>query len=101
MTTTTVSSYRVVPSPVDEIDLATAETLVGEVLANSEGAREVIVDLSGVSFCDLAGVRALSALSSWLSVVGVQLVLTGATGRVARLLDWSADWSGLMQRPSR
>lgn len=101
MTTTTVSSHRVVRSPVGEIDLATADTLVGEVLAHSEGAREVIVDLSGVTFCDLAGVRALSAVSAWLSVVGVELVLTGATGGVARLLDWSAGWSGLTQRSSR
>ncbi|MEO3809226.1 STAS domain-containing protein [Sphaerisporangium sp. B11E5] len=47
----------------------------------------VIIDVSGVDFCDSSGVAALLACHRHLARQGGELVLVGADGRVARLLE--------------
>jgi anti-sigma B factor antagonist len=59
-----------------EIDLSNAGELA-TVADNLDGAAVIIVDMSGVSFLDAAGVTALLRLAARLSLTGRHLILTG------------------------
>ncbi|HUP15267.1 MAG TPA: STAS domain-containing protein [Acidimicrobiia bacterium] len=77
-------------SPAGEIDLATVGQLE-DVLAASivDGKTDVAVDLTGVTFMDSTGLRALLAANQNLSGSGHRLALVVAGGPVDRLLDIS------------
>ncbi|MFF8772489.1 STAS domain-containing protein [Kitasatospora sp. NPDC015120] len=69
-----------------EIDIATAPRL-GRRLAAALGAhREVVLDLSEVTFMDCSGLRVLVQARNRADRYGGRLVLRGARGPVARLL---------------
>ena len=76
--------------PTGEVDLATVALLEEELAASAaiEGA-DVAVDLSGVTFMDSTGLRALLAANQQLSGAGRRLVIIVAGGPVDRLLDIS------------
>jgi anti-anti-sigma factor len=59
-----------------EIDLSNAGELAG-VADNLDGAAVIILDMSGVSFLDAAGVTALLRLAARLNLTGRHLILTG------------------------
>ncbi|MFG3441119.1 STAS domain-containing protein [Nonomuraea sp. NPDC047897] len=69
-----------------ELDLATAEpfsALMNTVLAGA-GPR-VTLDVSGISFCDMSGLRALRRCGELARVSGTELLLTGVPDRMRRL----------------
>jgi anti-sigma B factor antagonist len=73
-----------------ELDLATAPLLASEALELIEdGARDVIVDLSGLTFCDSSGLSAFVRIANRLNPSAGRLVLAGPTAIVRRVLDVS------------
>ena len=77
-------------SPSGEIDLATVGQLEDALAASiGNGDTDVAVDLTGVTFMDSTGLRALLAANQNLSESGHRLALIVAGGPVDRLLDIS------------
>lgn len=76
-------------SPSGEIDLATVGQLEDSLATLSDGNTDVAVDLTGVTFMDSTGLRALLAANQSLSESGRRLALVVAGGPVDRLLDIS------------
>ncbi|MEV4557873.1 STAS domain-containing protein [Kitasatospora sp. NPDC049285] len=69
-----------------EIDLDTAPGLHRELARALTERREVVLDLSGVTFMDCAGLGALVRARNQAERCGARLVLRGAGGCVVRLL---------------
>lgn len=71
-----------------ELDIASADEL-GEALHafDADGFRHVTLDLSGVSFCDAAGIGALIAAHNAVTTTGGELSLSGLRSPVRRVLD--------------
>ena len=74
-----------------ELDLATAPRLCALLdAARAERVRRVVIDLTGVDFCDSTGLRALMGASTELRHAGGRLALAVLpNGGVARLFDIS------------
>jgi anti-anti-sigma factor len=88
-------------SPSGEIDLATVGQLENELNANLEsGPKHVVVDLTGVTFMDSTGLRALLAAHQNLAIMGRRMTLVVAGGPVDRLLDISGVGPNLEIFPS-
>lgn len=67
-----------------ELDLATKPALLGELRsAVAEGATEIVVDISGLSFVDSSGVGAFLEARQ----LGASVLLRNPTGRVRKLLE--------------
>jgi anti-anti-sigma factor len=71
-----------------ELDLSTAPELTTAIdrLA-AEGHRELLLDLSELTFCDSTGIAAFVRGDNLAAAAGGWLRITGATGRVARVLE--------------
>ncbi|MET7968980.1 STAS domain-containing protein [Micromonospora sp. NPDC005305] len=71
-----------------ELDLATAPELNAAIdrLA-AEGHRELLLDLAELTFCDSTGIAAFVRGDNLVTAAGGWLRITGATGRVARVLQ--------------
>ncbi|MET7336471.1 STAS domain-containing protein [Nonomuraea sp. NPDC005650] len=75
---------------VGELDLATAEPL--SMLVNAavaDAGPRLVLDLSGISFCDMSGLRALRICGETAHASGVALELIGLPDRMLRLLTIS------------
>jgi anti-sigma B factor antagonist len=72
-----------------ELDLATAPRLAARLDALRSNGRpgRVLVDLSGVEFCDSTGLRALIGAAAELRAAGGRLAVSAPAGPVSRLLD--------------
>ncbi|HKX76775.1 MAG TPA: STAS domain-containing protein [Acidimicrobiia bacterium] len=71
-----------------EIDLATVEQLESAVdQALRSGATQLVIDLTGVTFLDSTGLRALLQTHGRMSDLGGSLALVLNGGPVERLLD--------------
>jgi stage II sporulation protein AA (anti-sigma F factor antagonist) len=72
-----------------ELDLATAPKLCSALdAARGHRVKRLVIDLTGVDFCDSTGLRALIGASSELRFGGGRLAVAClATGPVARLFD--------------
>src|SRR3712207_685893 len=72
-----------------DLDLAGAPDLARRIdIARRDGVRRLLVDLSGVRFCDSTGLRALLGAARELRIAGGRLsVACPGDGTVARLLD--------------
>lgn len=70
-----------------EIDLATAGVLSAELCDAVTLAPEVTVDLSGVTFLDSTGIRALVDGHKAATALGHVIYAVGATGFVERVMD--------------
>ncbi|MFH9352843.1 STAS domain-containing protein [Kitasatospora sp. NPDC017646] len=69
-----------------ELDVLTASELVPELLGlASDGDRELVLDLSGVSFCDSAGASAFLQVNRRLPT-GTRLFLRGVARQPAKVL---------------
>ncbi|MEU7758780.1 STAS domain-containing protein [Micromonospora aurantiaca (nom. illeg.)] len=71
-----------------ELDLGTAGELnsaIDRLIA--EGHRELLLDLTELTFCDSTGIAAFIRGDNLVAADGGWLRLTGATGRVARVLQ--------------
>ncbi|GAA1027391.1 STAS domain-containing protein [Virgisporangium ochraceum] len=66
-----------------DVDFATAGQLRDALLESAAGGHPVVVDLSGVTFLDAAG---LSALVAGRKATGGRLSVVGATGVAHRIL---------------
>ncbi|MFD9124725.1 STAS domain-containing protein [Kitasatospora sp. NPDC059571] len=69
-----------------EIDLDTAPALLRALAAALESHREVVIDLSEVTFMDCAGLGALVRARNQADRCGARLVLRGAGCCIVRLL---------------
>ncbi|GLZ10921.1 anti-sigma factor antagonist [Actinomadura sp. NBRC 104425] len=70
-----------------EIDLGTAATLRGELLAlHAAGRRGLVVDFAGVRFCDASGLGALVAAHNRVTAGGGRIRLARVRPQQARLL---------------
>ena len=78
-----------------EIDLANAPEIGREIVVHTSGAEAVLIDLTGVSFLDSAGVRLLDALIGDLDVLGtgIRLVVgeSGPARSTLQLCEFRAD----------
>jgi anti-sigma B factor antagonist len=69
-----------------ELDVATAPPLQRRLdTVIHRGARQLVVDLANLSFCDLAGVRVLLSADRELRTRGGRLTLLGPCGCVSRI----------------
>jgi anti-anti-sigma factor len=75
--TCTASSRRVLRVR-GELDLATVDLLAGALDRAAEGQREVVLDFSGLGFCDVVGLTAIEHASRQLAGRGCHLALRGA-----------------------
>ena len=70
-----------------ELDAATADDArdyVSQVIARSSGP--VQLDLTGLSFCDARGLRALAGMAACARTAGLQLRLTGTRPGIAKII---------------
>lgn len=67
-----------------DVDLATAGQLRDALVSSAAGGHPMVVDLSGVTFLDAAG---LSALVAGRRAAGGRLRIVGATGVAHRILS--------------
>ncbi|GLW72680.1 hypothetical protein Kpho02_49790 [Kitasatospora phosalacinea] len=82
-----------------EVDADTAPRTHRELTRALAEHREVVLDLSEVTFMDCAGLRVLLAAGELADRTGARLVLRGAGRPVARLLELTGlDLAGL-ERP--
>ena len=80
----------VILNPTGEIDLATVGKLEDALAASmNTGGMDIAVDLTGVTFMDSTGLRALLAASQQLTDSGQRMALIVSGGPVDRLLDIS------------
>lgn len=75
--------------PLGELDLATAGVLDDALRAWLESSRsdELVVDLSGVTFMDSTGLRAVLVASSAASEAGRRLVVIPGDGQARRVIE--------------
>ncbi|MFG2167347.1 STAS domain-containing protein [Micromonospora chersina] len=70
-----------------ELDLSTAPELTAAIdRLVAEGHRELLLDLTELTFCDSTGIAAFVRGDNLATAAGGWLRITGATGRVARVL---------------
>lgn len=67
-----------------EIDIATADELASPL---RDAVHSVIVDLSGVMFCDSSGLAILARAHDKLEDIGHRLVIVGAQPNVRRVFE--------------
>jgi anti-sigma B factor antagonist len=99
---TTDTTVRV--STTGEVDSASAPQLHAELEAQLDaGARELIVDLDGVTFLDSAGLCALAAVHRRATTEGVTLRVLASHRAVIRPLQITGLWDlfGAEQVPPR
>ena len=72
---------------VGELDLASAPLADLELVRISAGGGVVVLDLSGVSFMDCAGLEVLLAADARLRESRGRLVIMGSPRQIRRLLD--------------
>ena len=70
-----------------DIDLSNVHQLQGRLSEFETNGRHLVLDLSGLTFFDLRGVRLLESVSEICRTQGVQLLLTGPSMLVRRVLD--------------
>lgn len=80
-----------------DLDPLTAPILTEAVVAAVEGAEgsRVVVDVSGVRFCDSSGISALVYGRRLADEHGVHYRVTGATGLVLDVLELTGVWARL------
>jgi len=70
-----------------EIDMATAEQLRAAVEDLLGRSRRVVLDFSGITFCDSQGLSTLIAVNRAATAAGVPLVFVNVGDFLQRLLD--------------
>jgi anti-sigma B factor antagonist len=80
----------VVATPSDELDMLGHQKLSEEIdkLIHA-GKKKIVVDLSGVSYINVASCNALALLTEKAAKAGGRLVLAGASGGARTVLDAS------------
>lgn len=71
-----------------EIDLASVESLEAAIAATeATAAKDVVLDMSGVTFLDSSGLRVLVTANERLSATGGRLVIRRPSPSVMRVLE--------------
>jgi anti-sigma B factor antagonist len=70
-----------------ELDMASARELESILCSRAVTHREVLVELTGLSFMDSMGIRAILAGHAACSARGHRLIATGASPRLRRVLE--------------
>lgn len=84
-----------------ELDIATAPHLRAQALALIEqGHRHLVLDLTGVTFCDSSGFNALIGIFRCARAVDGTLVLAAVPDRLERLLNLSGLGALLPAHPT-
>lgn len=84
---TTHADGRATVSARGSIDLHSSDELRDALLALiDEGHREVVVDLTGVDFCDSSGLNVLVRTYKYARAKDARFTVTGAYGRVENVL---------------
>lgn len=87
-------------SAVGELDLSTADAFEQEIAAViGAGGSGVVVDLSGVTFVDSAGINALLKSRRTADDHGRTFRIDGANGLVRDVLEMTGVWSHLAEPP--
>jgi anti-anti-sigma factor len=83
-----------------DLDMATAPQL-GEVVeaACEQGARSILLDLSGVTFLDSSGLRAIVEASKRIELTGGDIICTGLSGAAHRVLELTGVLESLRWGP--
>lgn len=72
----------------DDIDAATVASFLAEIRRHfSRPARRLVLDFSGVRFCDSMGLSALIELSREAAATGVRVEVTNLGAPITRLLE--------------
>jgi anti-sigma B factor antagonist len=87
----------VVATVTGEVDAATADTFEQDLMPALAGSSSVVLDLSGVSFMDSSGLRALMKIHADVASRGGGIELSDTSSAVDRLLSVT----GLDQQFSR
>jgi anti-anti-sigma factor len=84
-----------------EVDIATAAQLRDALLRHLAAAKELLLDLEGVTFMDSSGLQVLLASQRRAALLGNQLVITRASSAVERLLQITGTTAlfGLTSQP--
>jgi anti-sigma B factor antagonist len=69
---------------VGDLDMASAEVFLGQAVERLDGAREIVLDLAGLTFIDSTGIRAFLTPASR---VDGPVVVRHAQPNVARVLE--------------
>jgi anti-sigma B factor antagonist len=84
-----------------ELDLATAPRLAARLdRLRRPGPLRVLVDLTGLEFCDSTGLRALLGAAAEVRAAGGRLAISVADGPVLRLLELTGADEWLEIHPS-
>jgi anti-anti-sigma factor len=84
---------RTVVAPTGELDIATCEALERRIAplvtgeANEDSGGHIVVDLSGLVFIDVAGMRALLRCARLAEERGIRLSIALGSDRVRRLFE--------------
>jgi anti-sigma B factor antagonist len=84
---TIVGDGTVVVAVQGEVDPVTAPELEQALFAAAQGARDLIVDLSGTTFFDSSGIHALMRVGSWANAEGTRLSLVCGPSCVRSVLE--------------
>lgn len=77
----------VVKIQAEKLDIAMAPDLKAHLVSiNSEGAKNIIIDLSDARYCDSSGLSAILVGNRLCKSVGGKLVITGAKEPIKKLL---------------
>lgn len=80
---------QTVVSVCGELDIATAEQLVRSMRCRIRREARIVMNLSGLAFCDCVGLSALSRVADLADPVGCQIVLAAPRPIVLKLLRLS------------
>jgi anti-sigma B factor antagonist len=69
-----------------ELDAATRDRVTSAVAAHANGARECVINLSGVTFIDAGGISGLLKCRGHLHHAEATVTLVGVRGQVERVL---------------
>ncbi|GAB3987132.1 STAS domain-containing protein [Actinoallomurus acanthiterrae] len=83
-----------------ELNLYTSGGFRTAVRAAGDGHPHLILDLSGVPFCDSSGLSALIMLRRWAGEAGGSLTLAAVPDRLGRLLEMSGVDQAIPVRPT-
>jgi anti-anti-sigma factor len=99
-----VSGKRLRASLIGELDLsglAMAQSRLAEVVAFAAAGREVVLDLRGLTFVDVAGLRAIAHASVRSQLAGARTRVTGLQPQpllLVRRLGWQEQLPGVVER---
>lgn len=83
-------NYTLIKTGVEKLDTTVAPSLKSDlVLLNSEGEKNIIIDLSATRYCDSSGLSAILVANRLCKNAGGSLIITGLQEPVMNLISIS------------